>query len=52
MPSMMCLRDSPQSFLPFGSGPTGQKTLVKTSSDSRRSPLSASPSTSSALPFA
>ena len=35
--SMMCLRDSPRSLWPLG--PVGPKTLVKISSDSRRSPL-------------
>src|SRR4051812_23480213 len=43
---MMCLRDSPWSLcIP---GPVGQKTLVKISSPSRRSPWSARPSTDSA----
>ena len=46
MASMMCLRDRPTSLWPFG--PIGPKTLVMISSDSRRSPLSASPSTVSA----
>ena len=32
----MCLRDRPRSF---GPGPVGQKTLVKISSDSRRTPV-------------
>ena len=41
----MCLRDRPRSFAP---GPVGQKTLVHTSMDSRRTPCSARPSTSSA----
>ena len=50
MLSMMCLRESPESFVP--AGPVGQYTLVRTSSDSRRSPFRAAPSTSSALPFA
>ena len=48
--SMMCLRDRPESFGPFG--PVGQNTFVRISSDARRSPLSASPSTVSAVPFA
>ena len=43
--SMMCLRESPWSLCP---GPVGQKTLVKISSPSRRSSLSARPSTDSA----
>ena len=43
--SMMCLRDRPRSF---GPGPVGQYTLVKISTDSRRTPRSARPSTSSA----
>src|SRR6476469_6936393 len=46
----MCLRDSPTSLCPFG--PVGQYTLVKISSDSRRSPLRISPSTVSAAPLA
>src|SRR6478609_5618565 len=50
MDSAMCLRDSPTSLCPLG--PVGQYTLVKISSDSRRSPLSASPSTDSAAPLA
>ncbi len=48
--SMMCLRDSPESLGPLG--PVGQYTLVKISSDSRRSPARASPSTDSATVFA
>ena len=43
---MMCFRDNPTSLCPFG--PIGPKTFVKISSDSRRSPLRASPSTVSA----
>ena len=43
---MMCLRDRPRSF---GPGPVGQKTLVQISSDSRRTPCRALPSTASAL---
>ena len=50
MPSMMCLRDRPESLGPWG--PMGQKTLVKTSRDSRRWPASARPSTSSAAVLA
>jgi hypothetical protein len=50
MDSRMCLRDRPVSFGP--PGPVGQYTLVKISSDSRRSPRSASPSTDSALVLA
>ena len=42
----MCLRDSPRSFTP---GPVGQNTLVKISTDSRRTPCRARPSTASAL---
>src|SRR3954469_10896248 len=42
----MCLRDKPTSL---GPEPVGQKTLVKISSPSRRSPLSARPSTDSAF---
>ena len=47
---MMCLRDSPTSLCPLG--PVGPNTLVKISSDSRRWPCSASPSTVSALVLA
>ena len=47
---MMCLRDRPRSLCPFG--PIGPKTFVKISSDSRRSPFSASPSTVSAFVLA
>src|SRR3954463_6128589 len=43
--SMMCLRDRERSL---GPGPVGQKTFVKISRPSRRSPLSARPRTSSA----
>jgi hypothetical protein len=43
--SMMCLRDRLRSF---GPGPVGQKTFVKISRPSRRSPFKARPSTSSA----
>ena len=50
MDSMMCLRDSPVSLGP--PGPVGQYTLVKISSDCRRAPLSALPSTVSALVLA
>ena len=42
---MMCLRDRPRSLTP---GPVGQNTLVQISTDSRRTPCSARPSTSSA----
>ena len=47
---MMCLRDSPTSLCCFG--PVGPNTFVKISSDSRRSPFSASPSTVSAFVLA
>src|SRR5450830_942231 len=50
MDSMMCLRESPRSLWPLG--PVGPKTLVKTSRDSRRSPLRASPKTVSAAVLA
>ena len=46
---MMCLRDRPRSL---GLGPVGQYTLVKISTDSRRTCLSARPSTDSAAPMA
>ena len=45
--SMMCLRDSP---LLLGLGPVRQYTLVKISMESRAVPLSARPSTDSAMP--
>ncbi len=48
--SAMCLRDSPTSLWPRG--PVGQYTFVKISSDSRRCPPSARPSTDSAAPLA
>src|SRR5260370_2725008 len=43
--SMMCLRESPLSFGPFR---VGQYTFVQISTDSRRTPASARPTTSSA----
>src|SRR4051794_3418686 len=46
MERRMCLRESPTSL---GPEPVGQNTLVKISSPSRRSPLSARPSTDSAF---
>ena len=46
---MMCLRESPRLF---GLGPVGQYTFVKISMESRRTPLSARPSTDSARPMA
>ena len=46
---MMCLRDRP---LLFGLGPVRKNTLVKISMLSRGVPLSARPSTVSAIPMA
>ncbi len=46
----MCFRESPTSLWPLG--PVGPKTLVKISIEARRSSLSASPRTVSALVLA